>query len=398
VFRGNVAIDGAGEAIDELRRRGRRVVFITNNSARTPAAVAKALGSLGISASPDEVVTSAQATVPLLRTLIGEGGAVFVIGEEGVRAALDEGGMKVLDGQPDRADAVVVGWDRGADYDALRMASVLVQRGARLVATNTDASYPAAGGELWPGAGALLAAVETTTGVKAAVAGKPRRHLFDVAVERVGTRQALVVGDRIETDVAGAAAAGLDSVLVLSGAARASELLDHDALPVAVLEDVTQLLEKRPDVRLRSTDTADDRAVRALIKDAGLTEPHPGLTQGGDGSSGTGGAGSAVVISGTGGLVGTAAAEIRGEDSYLHSVAVDEGHRGLGLGTLLVAAAVRPARQEGATSCFLITEEAAGFFTRLGFEPMERQALPRWILDISRECSVSAVAMHRSLA
>lgn len=388
VFRGDAAIPGASEAIEELRNRGRRVVFITNNSARTPQGVADVLGSLGVPASPDEVVTSAQAAVPLVRDLIGPGGSVFAVGEDGVRAALGDGGFTVLEGEPDQADAVVVGWDRRADYDTLRIASVLVQRGARLVATNGDSSYPAPGGELWPGAGALLAAITETTGATAAVAGKPHRPLFDAALERAGTTHALVVGDRIETDIAGASAAGLDAVLVLSGAAGPGQLLDHDALPVAILDDLSGLPAERPDVRVRPAMSTDEDMIRALVKEAGLTAPEAGTM--GDERS-------ATVIEADGGPVAAAAAEARNGEGYLHSVVVQDGLRGFGLGTLVVAATVRNARRQGANRCFLLTEDASGFFSRLGFEPTDRNGLPGWILDLSRECTTSAVAMRREL-
>jgi glycerol-1-phosphatase len=389
VFRGEAAIPGASETIEELRRRSRRIVFITNNSARTPEAVADVLGSLGVPASPDEVVTSAQAAVPLLRDLIGPGGSVFAVGEEGVRAALRDGGFTVLEGEPDGADAVVVGWDRRADYDALRIASVLVQRGARLVATNGDSSYPAPGGELWPGAGALLAAITETTGATAVLAGKPHRPLFDAALERAGTAHALVVGDRIETDIAGASAAGLDAALVLSGAAGPGHLLDHDALPVAILDDVSGLTAERPDVRVRPAMSTDEEVIRALVQEAGLPTPEAGTM--GEGNS-------AIVVEADAVPAAAAAAETRNGDGYLHSVVVQDGLRGFGLGTLVVAAAVRNARRQGAHRCFLLTEDASGFFSRLGFESTDRSGLPGWILDLSRECTTSAVAMRRELA
>jgi HAD superfamily hydrolase (TIGR01457 family) len=389
VYRGDFPIPGAGEAVQDLRRRGRRVVFMTNNSARTPEAVARALGSLGVPASPDEVVTSAQAAVPLVRNLAGSGGTVFALGEEGVRVALKEGGMTLLEGEPNRADAVVVGWDRHVSYDSLRIASVLIQRGARFVATNADASYPAPGGELWPGTGALLAAIEQTTGTKPVVAGKPHRPLFDAALERAGTRNALVVGDRIDTDVAGAMAAGLDAALVLTGAAAPAHLLDHDALPVAILEDLSRLSDERPDVRIRAAVPADEEAVHALVKEAGLTQPGNGMTD----------AGETVVGAVTDDApVAAATARTRGENAYLHSVVIRPGDQGLGLGTLIVAAAVGDARRRGATNCFLLTEGASGFFSKLGFKPTDREGMPGWILELARKCTTSAVAMRRALA
>lgn len=388
LYRGDVPIEGAGEAVRDLRRRGRRVVFITNNSARTPQAVAEALDSLGVPASPDEVVTSAQAAVPLVADLIGPEGTVYALGEEGVRTALREGGMVLLEGEPDRADAVVVGWDRQASYDSLRVASVLVQRGARLVATNADASYPAPGGELWPGTGALLAAIEETTGTTAVVAGKPHRHLFDAALDRTGTKNALVVGDRLETDVAGASAAGLDSALVLTGAAETSHLLDHDVLPVAILKDLSLLSDHRPETRIRPSRPADEDAIHALVKEAGLDEPD---------TDGSGASDSVVAVTSDDSPLAAATSRTKGDHAYLHSVVVRPGDQGLGLGTLVVAAAVGAARRRGATHCFLLTEGASTFFSKLGFEPTDRNSMPDWILELSRECATSAVVMHRTL-
>ncbi|HET6770909.1 MAG TPA: HAD-IIA family hydrolase [Actinomycetota bacterium] len=387
-YRGAAPIPGAAEAIRDLRRRGRRVVFITNNSARTPEAVAGTLELMGVPASPDDVVTSAQAAVPLVRDLIGSEGTVFAVGEEGVLAALKEGGMTVLQGEPERADAVVVGWDRRADYEKLRVASVLVQRGARLVATNADASYPAPGGELWPGTGALLAVIEETTGRTATVAGKPHTPLFDAAVERVGTSNALVIGDRLETDVAGAAAAGLDAALVLTGAATLPDLLDHDALPVAIIEDLSQLFVERPHVRVRSATPGDEDAIRALVKEAALAE----TDRGGSESDG-----SAVVAEADDAPVATAGVRTQNKDAYLHSVVVRPGEQGLGLGTLIVAAAMGAARRQGASRCFLLTETASGFFSKLGFEPTDRDGMPAWILELSRDCAISSASMSRRL-
>src|SRR5207244_3342722 len=128
--------------------------------------------------------------------------------------ALQHAGIRLVDGEPDRTDLVVIGWDRTVDYAKLRTASLLVERGARLVATNADASYPAPDG-LWPGAGALLAAVTTTTGADPTVVGKPARPLFDAAVELTGAERPLMIGDRLDTDVSGAAALGWDALLVL---------------------------------------------------------------------------------------------------------------------------------------------------------------------------------------
>jgi len=382
LYRGDEAISGAAEAVRALRGEGRAVVFLTNNSSRTPAAVAGKLTRLGIEAAPEEVVTSAMATAAMLEGA----GTAFVIGEEGVREALAEVGVTVVDGEPERVDAVVVGWDRSADYDAIRVASLLVRRGARLLATNTDASYPAPGGELWPGAGALVAAVETATGVRAAVGGKPRRPLFDAALERAGVAagEALMVGDRLETDVVGAVRAGIDAAVVFSGAGSPRELLDHDELPVAAMPDAGGLAEPRPRVRFRPAGPRDEGTVRGLLSSAGL--------------EGEGPMEEAVVGEDDGRAVATASAAVGGETGYLHSVTVDEEVRGRSVGMLAVAAAARRAAGAGARELLLVTEDAAGFFARMGFDEDDRGAFDAWVRDRSRACSSSATAMRRSLA
>jgi glycerol 3-phosphatase-2 len=388
VYRGDHPIPGAADAIDALRERGRRIVFLTNNSARTPAQVAEKLAGMGIRSDPDEVVTSAQAAAALVANLVSAPATAFVVGEEGVRRALADAGVNVVDGRTDHADVVVVGWDRSADYEKLRMASVLVQRGARLVATNADTSYPAPGGELWPGAGALLAAVETATGATAEVAGKPHRPLFEEAVRRAGTERALVVGDRIETDVEGAVRAGLDVALVLSGAAGPGDLLDAGGLPVAVAQDLGGLLE-RPWARVREAGPKDMEAVVSLVRSAGLqvipTDSETGTTL--------------IAEDDEGSLLATAACERQGDEAYLRSVAVRDDLRGAALGTLIVAAAAQAAAADGARKLFLYTKDARGYFERVGFEALDASEAPRWIAEgeSARYCGEDATLMRRGL-
>jgi glycerol 3-phosphatase-2 len=389
LYRGDEVVPGAAESVGALRASDRAVVFLTNNSARTPGQVAGKLAGMGIEARPDEVVTSAQATARVLARLVAEDGrapSAFVIGERGVREALGEAGIEVLEGDVREAGFVVVGWDRRVDYAKLRTATMLVHRGARLVATNADPSYPAAGGESWPGAGALVAAVETASGASAAVVGKPYRPLFDEALRRAGTDRALMVGDRIETDVVGAASAGLDAALVLTGAARPADLLDRDPVPSMLLDDVAGLLAERRQARMRDARSEDASALARLLAASGL-EPddleHP--------PTGT------VVAEGDG-LAATAAAAVHGDGAYLHSVAVSGGARGQNVGTLVTAAAIRRAAAAGARTAYLLTETAEGFFARLGFQPVRREDLPGWVAERSTACSENATAMRRSVA
>jgi glycerol 3-phosphatase-2 len=250
LYRGDSPVPHASTAVAALRAAGRRLVFMTNNSSLTPERVADKLVALGIPASTSEIETSAEATAQLLASR--GGGTAFVVGEEGIRAALSQAGMAIADGQPERVDYVVVGWDRAADFEKLRTASVLVQRGARLIATNADLTYPAPGGVLWPGAGAILGVVTATTGATPEIVGKPNRPLFEAALRRAGGGTPLVVGDRIETDLAGASALGWDSLIVLTGVTSESDLAVSSLRPTYVARDVSALFEEPEPVALSS--------------------------------------------------------------------------------------------------------------------------------------------------
>ena len=214
LYRGEEAVPAAPPTLAELRNAAS--VWSSSRTtrperrSRSPTSSARS----GIAADPNEVVTSALATAELLGRR--GGGRVFVIGEDGVREALAGAGLEILQGEPETADLVVVGFDGGATYAKLKTACLLVQRGAKLVATNADGSYPAADG-LWPGAGALLSVITTTTGAEPEVIGKPFAPLFEAGLRRGGGGRPLVVGDRLETDIEGAARLGWDTMLVLTG-------------------------------------------------------------------------------------------------------------------------------------------------------------------------------------
>jgi glycerol 3-phosphatase-2 len=243
LYRASEPIQGAAEAVGRLRRKGKRLAFVTNNSSRTPEAVAEALEAVGVEASAEEVETSALATADLL---MARGVAdAFVVGEEGVREALKGVGIELATADAERSESVVVGWDRQADYAKLRTASLLVERGAWLVATNADASYPAPDGR-WPGAGALLAAVETTTGVRAEIVGKPHPPILRSALARAGGERPLVIGDRLETDIAGAIGLGWDSLLVFTGITHREDLVGTPIQPTFVGADLSTLFDELP--------------------------------------------------------------------------------------------------------------------------------------------------------
>ena len=220
LYRGNEPIAGAAEGVAALREADKGIAFLTNNSSATPERIVEHLAAVGIGAEASQVETSALATASLLAERYVE--RAYVVGEEGLADALLSAGIGVarrsdVGASLPEVTVVVVGLDREADYASLRTASMLVDAGASLVAANPDTSFPAPGGARWPGAGALLAAIEAATGVRAEVVGKPNAPIFVSALRRAGGGRPLVIGDRLDTDIAGAAALGWDSLLVLTG-------------------------------------------------------------------------------------------------------------------------------------------------------------------------------------
>ena len=240
LYRWPEPIPGAADAVATLREAGKGLAFVTNNASGTPDEVAERLSSVGVRAEPREVVTSALAAA----SAVAERGvrSAFVVGEGGLIAALEDRGVRVVDGSARDVGAVVVGFDRGVTYDKLKDASVLVASGVPLIASNADASFPARDGEAWPGAGALIAAIETTTGAKAEVIGKPEPPLLELALEAAGGGRPLVVGDRLDTDIAGAARLGWDSALVLTGVARREDVESATWKPTFVVERLEDLV------------------------------------------------------------------------------------------------------------------------------------------------------------
>jgi 4-nitrophenyl phosphatase len=208
-------IDGAAAAVERLRASGHRVLFATNNSSVTVADQEAKLAAFGIAARGD-VVTSAMAAA----RLVEPGERVLVAGGPGVvEAVTARGAVAVRDGD---AGAVVVGFHRDFDYERLRVATRAVQRGARLIATNDDATYPTPDGPI-PGGGALVAAVAYAAGVAPVVAGKPHGPMADL-VRAVGGAEGTMVGDRPETDGAFAVALGYRFALVLTGVTTRADL------------------------------------------------------------------------------------------------------------------------------------------------------------------------------
>jgi glycerol-1-phosphatase len=236
---------GAAEALTTLRAAGRTVSFVTNDAALAPEEYVRKLWSLGLQAALGEIVTVGAA----LQFLLAERGdrrTVFVIGAPAIHRHVADAGHRIVNGTRRAHDAeiVVAAAHEGLDYAELRTATQALLAGAELIAAGLDATYPTADG-IWPGTGMVVAGLQFATQVGVRNAGKPDRLIFEAALDRLGPGRgrALMVGDRLDADLAGAAAAGLDGAIVLTGITdRAAAEAAADPAPVAIADTLHALV------------------------------------------------------------------------------------------------------------------------------------------------------------
>jgi HAD superfamily hydrolase (TIGR01450 family) len=256
LYIGPDAVEGAPEAVQQARNAGMRVAFVTNNASRTPDAVAKHLGELGVSATADDVVTSAQAAATMLAERLPAGSRVLVVGGEGLVVALRERGLEPVSSADDDPAAVVQGYAPDVGWAQLAEGAYAVGRGLPWIASNLDRTLPTARGTA-PGNGALVGVITVATGVRPVAAGKPELPLHQEAVRRTGAGHPLVVGDRLDTDIEGANRAGTDSLLVLTGVDGPADLLaaEPGLRPTYVAADLrTGLFDPHPEVTGNGSD------------------------------------------------------------------------------------------------------------------------------------------------
>ncbi len=225
VYIGPHAVAGAAEALAQAREAGMHLAFVTNNAARPPEAVAKHLRELGVTADASDVVTSAQAAARLLAVELNPAARVFVIGGEGLEVALREQGLEPVSRPEDDPEAVISGYAPDLPWGRVVQGSILVRSGLPWVASNTDLTIPTAHGT-GPGNGVLVGVVASFAERDPVVAGKPQRPLFDETLLRVGGDRPLVIGDRLDTDIEGGRAAGMDTLLVTTGVTGLAELAE----------------------------------------------------------------------------------------------------------------------------------------------------------------------------
>jgi HAD superfamily hydrolase (TIGR01457 family) len=238
VYVGSEPIPGSGEFLALARLRGLPLLLVTNNSTTSPELVAARLATMAIEAEPREVLTSAQVAAAYVRTHGRAGARVRLIGEAGLRqAVLDEGLELVEDGELS-VEWVVAGLDRRFDYEKLTGATRAILAGARFLATNADALLPIEGGNVVPGAGSIVAAIQTATAQQPIVVGKPEPGLFEHGLARLGglhAAEVAMVGDRLDTDMVGGRRAGLRTILALSGVTTPQQLAASGLRPDAVV-------------------------------------------------------------------------------------------------------------------------------------------------------------------
>jgi HAD superfamily hydrolase (TIGR01450 family) len=223
LYRGRLAVPGAVEAVAAAGKRGVRTLYVTNNASRSPADVAEHLQELGFPADAGDVATSSQAAAAVLAEQLPAGADVLVVGTQALVAEVTAVGLGAVR-QADGAVAVVQGHDPATGWGILAEACVALRAGATWVACNVDPTLPTERGPL-PGNGSMVAALRTATGLEPQVAGKPAPALMRTAAQRAGARRPLVVGDRLDTDVQGGRAAGMATLLVLTGVTDAAAVL-----------------------------------------------------------------------------------------------------------------------------------------------------------------------------
>ncbi|OXM62889.1 MULTISPECIES: HAD-IIA family hydrolase [Amycolatopsis] len=224
VYRGPRPIPGAAAAIRQLRDQGAPVRFVTNNASKAPGDVAAHLRGLDVDATPDEVSTSAQAAARLLGDRLPAGAVVLVVGTAALANEITAVGLEPVREAGDDVAAVVQGHNPATGWADLAEACLAIRAGALWVACNVDTTLPTERG-LLPGNGSMVAALRAATGATPEVAGKPEAPLFHTAAKSAGANRPLAIGDRLDTDIAGAVTAGMDSLCVLTGVATPATLV-----------------------------------------------------------------------------------------------------------------------------------------------------------------------------
>ena len=251
VYVGRRPVPAAAESLAKARAAGQRLAFVTNNASRTPTAVAELLTDVGVPATAEDVVTSAQAAARLLAERLPAGAQVLVVGGMGLRQALYARGLRPVSNASGRPAAVVQGFDPNLSYGLIAEGARAVAQGALFIGSNGDLTLPGGDGPPLPGNGSLLQVIRSATGKDPIVTGKPERPLHHESILRTGAKRPLVVGDRLDTDIEGANNGDADSLLVFTGVTGPLDVLTAEPRhrPTYLAADLTGLLVPHPAVQ-----------------------------------------------------------------------------------------------------------------------------------------------------
>jgi HAD superfamily hydrolase (TIGR01457 family) len=245
IWKSDTPIGDLPAIFKRIRERGLKFVFATNNSTKTSEQYVDRLKGFGVDVEPWQVITSSQAAAHAVAKKFPKGTKIFIVGEDGVRVPLEEMGFEVVSVEnAPQAQAVVMGIDREVNFAKLSEATLLVRSGAAFYATNPDKTFPTPRGEI-PGAGAWISVITTATDVEPIIAGKPFPFLMELSLEKLGVKkeEALVVGDRLETDIAAGQGVGCPCALVLSGVSTKEQASNWKPKIDIIAKDLASLIE-----------------------------------------------------------------------------------------------------------------------------------------------------------
>lgn len=244
IWRADTPIGDLPSIFQRIRERGLKYVFATNNSTKTSEQYVARLQAFGVEAEPWQVITSSQAAAHIVAQRFPPGTKVFMIGEDGLRIPLEREGFEIVSvEQASQAEVVAMGFDRAINFVKTSEAALLVRRGIPFYATNMDRTFPTPRGQI-PGAGAWVSVITTATGIQPTVAGKPFPFLMEFALEKLGTKneETLVVGDRLETDIAAGQAVGCPTAVVLTGVSSRMQAEEWIPPPAIIIESLEELI------------------------------------------------------------------------------------------------------------------------------------------------------------
>lgn len=247
VYVGDKLTTGAKETIATLRAMGKNVIFLTNDPRCSSGEYAEKLRSMGIQATPKEVITSGMAIALYIKEHYElSNGEAYVIGSQALKDEIKKSGLKLADDEESKkANFVIVGGHPGFNYEEMKLATIAIRAGALFFGTNRDPLFPTSEG-LVPATGAIIASIEYASGKTATIAGKPEPIMFEAAKKLLSSQERIaIIGDRLDTDIGGGKRAKISTILALSGSTDRGDLSRSQIIPDYVIEDLRDLLTEK---------------------------------------------------------------------------------------------------------------------------------------------------------